>query len=86
MIYAEKEYLLKNNRVCTLRSAAVSDAAVMVEFLQITNEETYFMLRYPEKIHKEHQSWRYKKLLSDQIDVVLEDRNNDLKKLGRAAE
>ena len=50
MIYAEKEYLLKNNRVCTLRSAAVSDAAVMVEFLQITNEETYFMLRYPEEI------------------------------------
>ena len=50
MIYAEKEYLLKNNRVCTLRSAAVSDAAVIVEFLQITNEETFFMLRYPEEI------------------------------------
>ena len=50
MMYAEKEYLLKNNRVCTLRSAAVSDAAVMVEFLQIINEETYFMLRYPEEI------------------------------------
>ena len=33
------------------------------------------------KVHKEHQSWRYKKLLSDQIDVVLEDRNNDLKKI-----
>ena len=33
------------------------------------------------KAHKNHQSWRYKKLLSDQIDVVLEDRNNDLKKI-----
>ena len=33
------------------------------------------------KNHKKHQSWRYKKLLSDQIDVVLEDRNNDLKKI-----
>ena len=33
------------------------------------------------KVHREHQSWRYKKLLSDQIDVVLEDRNNDLKKI-----
>ena len=33
------------------------------------------------KTHKKHQSWRYKKLLSDQIDVVLEDRNNDLKKI-----
>ena len=50
MMYAEKEYLLKNNRVCTLRSAAVADAAVMLEFLQIINEETYFMLRYPEEI------------------------------------
>jgi len=50
MIYAEKEYPLKNNRICTLRSAAVSDAAAMVEFLRISNEETYFMLRYPEEI------------------------------------
>jgi len=50
MMYAEKEYLLKNNRACILRSATVSDAAVMVEFLQIINEETYFMLRYPEEI------------------------------------
>ena len=33
------------------------------------------------KPHKKHQSWRYKKLLSDQIDAVLEDRNNDLKKI-----
>ncbi|WP_369713834.1 tetratricopeptide repeat protein [Leptotrichia sp. HSP-342] len=37
------------------------------------------------KIHREHQSWRYKKLLSDQIDVVLEDRNNDLKKINLLA-
>jgi len=50
MIYAAKEYSLKNNRVCTLRSAVVSDAAAMVEFLKISNEETYFMMRYPEEI------------------------------------
>jgi len=50
MIYAEKEFSLKDNRLCTLRSAAVSDAAAMVEFLRISNEETYFMLRYPEEI------------------------------------
>ena len=37
------------------------------------------------KVHKEHQSWRYKKLLSDQIDAVLEDRNNDLKKINLLA-
>ncbi|ERK49722.1 lipopolysaccharide assembly protein LapB [Leptotrichia sp. oral taxon 879] len=37
------------------------------------------------RIHREHQSWRYKKLLSDQIDVVLEDRNNDLKKINLLA-
>ena len=50
MIYAEKEYPLKDNRLCMLRSAAVSDAAAMVKFLRISNEETYFMLRYPEEI------------------------------------
>lgn len=50
MIYAEKEYPLKDDRVCTLRSAAISDAAAMVKFLRISNEETYFMLRYPEEI------------------------------------
>ena len=37
------------------------------------------------KVHKDHQSWRYKKLLSDQIDAVLEDRNNDLKKINLLA-
>jgi len=50
MISVEKEYSLKDNRICTLRSAAVSDAAAMVEFLRISNEETYFMMRYPEEI------------------------------------
>ena len=50
MMYAEKVYSLKDNRVCMLRSAAVSDAAAMVKFLRISNEETYFMLRYPEEI------------------------------------
>lgn len=50
MIYAEKEFPLKDNRVCTLRSAAVSDAAAMIEFLRISNEETYFLLRYSEEI------------------------------------
>ena len=48
MISAEKEYSLKDNRICTLRSAAVSDAAAMVEFLRLSNEETYFMMRYPD--------------------------------------
>lgn len=50
MIYAEKKYPLKDNRLCMLRSATVSDAAAMVRFLRISNEETYFMLRYPEEI------------------------------------
>ena len=30
---------------------------------------------------KNYQSWKYKKLLADQIDVVLNDRKNDLKKI-----
>ena len=50
MVYNGKDYSLKDNRVCTLRSAGVSDAAAMIAFLRITNEESYFMLRYPEEI------------------------------------
>ena len=50
MIYTEKIFSLKAGCLCTLRSAAPSDAAAMVEFLRISNEETYFMLRYPEEI------------------------------------
>ena len=50
MIYTEKNFFLKASRLCTLRSAAPSDAAAMIEFLRISNEETYFMLRYPEEI------------------------------------
>lgn len=46
----EKECPLKDNRVCTLRSAAVSDAAAIIDFLRISNTETYFMLRYPEEV------------------------------------
>lgn len=30
---------------------------------------------------KKYQAWKYKKLLADQIDVVLNDRKNDLKKI-----
>ena len=50
MIYTEKNFFLKASRLCTLRSAAPSDAAAMIEFLRISNEETYFMMRYPEEI------------------------------------
>ena len=50
MTSAEKECPLKDNRVCTLRSAAVSDAAAIIDFLRISNTETYFMLRYPEEV------------------------------------
>lgn len=50
MIYTEKEFSLKDNHVCTLRNAAVSDAAAMIDFMRISNEQTYFMLRYPEEI------------------------------------
>ncbi len=31
--------------------------------------------------HKEYQAWKYKKLLAEQIKVVLNDRKNDLKKI-----
>lgn len=47
--------------------------------LVLFSQKMKFLLEPKE--YKKHQSWRYKKLLSDQIDVVLEDRKNDLKKI-----
>lgn len=71
MISAEKECFLKDNRICTLRSAAVSDAAAMVEFLRISNEETYFMMRYPEEIM----------LTEDEEKTILKNWEEQLNKL-----
>ncbi|MEL3906242.1 MAG: GNAT family N-acetyltransferase [Treponema sp.] len=50
MIYQAKEFRLNGGRVCTLRSAAVSDAPELLDFLRAVNEETYFLLRYPEEV------------------------------------
>lgn len=51
--------------------------------LVLFSQKLKFLLEPKE--YKKHHSWRYKKLLSDQIDVVLEDRKNDLKKINLLA-
>lgn len=50
MTYNETEYRLKDNGICVLRSASLEDAREMIDYLRVTNEESYFMLRYPEEI------------------------------------
>lgn len=50
MRYAEKKFSIQGDCTCILRSAVRSDAGEMIAYLQLTNEETYFMLRYPEEI------------------------------------
>ncbi|MDU6038076.1 MAG: GNAT family N-acetyltransferase [Clostridium butyricum] len=50
MIFKEKKVILKDGTKCILRSPNYKDAASMIEYLKITSDETYFMVRYPEEI------------------------------------
>ena len=50
-----------------------------VDNLLLYSQKLKFL--FLDKNDKEYQAWRYKKLLSDQIKVVLNDQKNDLKKI-----
>ncbi len=50
MIFNEKQIILKNGEVCTLRSPDITDAEKLLEYLKKTSYETNFMLRYPEEV------------------------------------
>ena len=83
-IYDENTiYNVQNDLLKSVSSFFERDFAIKYEKnmnnLVLFSPKMKFLIQ--SKVHKEHQSWRYKKLLSDQIDVVLEDRNNDLKKI-----
>ena len=83
-IYDENTiYNVQNDLLKSVSSFFERDFAIKYEKnmnnLVLFSPKMKFLIQ--NKVHKEHQSWRYKKLLSDQIDVVLEDRNNDLKKI-----
>jgi len=49
MEFTNKEITLKDGRSCLLRSPSLSDTEAMLQYLKLTSEETYFMLRYPEE-------------------------------------
>lgn len=51
MKFGEKEIELKDGTTCILRSPNEQDAEKMIEYLKMTSEETYFMVRYPEEIN-----------------------------------
>ena len=83
-IYDENTiYNVQNDLLKSVSSFFERDFAIKYEKnmnnLVLFSPKMKFLIQ--SKVHKEHQSWQYKKLLSDQIDVVLEDRNNDLKKI-----
>lgn len=50
MQFKDKEVKLKDGTRCVLRSPNEQDAESMIEYLKITSDETYFMVRYPEEI------------------------------------
>lgn len=50
MHFKEKKIELKDGTKCILRSPNEQDAESMIEYLKITSDETYFMVRYPEEI------------------------------------
>lgn len=47
MRFAPKEILLKNGKICVLRSAQPDDAADLIQYMKITAEETRYLLREP---------------------------------------
>lgn len=49
MDYQEKTVLLKNGRTCVIRRAEEEDAERMIEYLNVTAEETPFLGRDPEE-------------------------------------
>lgn len=46
----DKKVKLKDGTKCILRSPNEQDAESVIEYLKITSDETYFMIRYPEEI------------------------------------
>ena len=50
MIYAQKEFRLKDGRIALLRAPLLSDAPDLLEYMRITAAETPFLLRTPEEV------------------------------------
>ncbi len=51
MHFAEKEFKLKDGRICVLRSAdPARDSTILIEYMKVTATETPFLLREPEEI------------------------------------
>lgn len=50
MIYEEKKFPMKDNKVLTLRNAERQDAQLLIDYLKKASGETPFLLRYPDEI------------------------------------
>ena len=50
MLLPEKQTVLKDGTPCLLKTPQPEDAALFLELMKITAEQTPFMLRYPEEI------------------------------------
>lgn len=51
MFVEEKEVILKNGKICVLRSPRIDDAEQMIEYLKISARETDYLLKYPEEVN-----------------------------------
>ncbi len=50
MLLSEKQIILKDGTPCLLKTPQPKDAALFLELMKTTSEQTPFMLRYPEEI------------------------------------
>ncbi|MDO5088743.1 MAG: GNAT family N-acetyltransferase [Leptotrichiaceae bacterium] len=55
MIFTLREYKLKNNEICSIRSAKGSDAEDIIKCRKETTSETDFLLTYPEEVDTDVQ-------------------------------
>ena len=50
MVFPEKEYELKDGRICRLRSTGPEDAHNMIEYMKNVFSESHFLTRYPDEV------------------------------------
>lgn len=71
MNYQEKQILLADNILCSLRSPKEEDAQEMLLYFKLTSEESYFMTNNPEEITftVEEEKEFLKKSLESETDI-----------------
>lgn len=51
MIFADRQFIMKDGRTCTLTPSTADYAQQLIDYMKITAGETDFLLRYPDEIN-----------------------------------